>query len=110
VQPAFPLEFWVVLLGFGFGYWISRSFKHFDRELQKTRWFKRRSDFAKWFLKQLLNCFHHFQIGILLIILSFYLPDLWKLFFFNFGLALILDDLKDIPPRFRKHLDKLLKQ
>jgi len=100
--------FWWAALGFGIGYWLSRSFKEIDNKIMKTHWFKRKRGFTAWIIKQLLNVFHHFQIGIIIIILSYKVGEPLRTFLWSFGAAMILDDIKDVPPRFRKHMQKVL--
>jgi len=95
-------------LGFSIGYFMSRGFKEIDHKVMETPWYSRRSPFTRWFVKQLLNVFHHFQIGILLIILSYHTQGFARSLLWRFGAAMVLDDAKDIPPRFRKHVLKVL--
>jgi hypothetical protein len=76
------------------GFQLSRSFsKKLDQSIQSTPTFKAQSPVIKWFIKSLLDFTHHYWVGLLIMA---YRPD-----FYWFGLGLFLDDLPDLPRRFR---------
>lgn len=77
------------------GFQLSRSFsKKLDQSVQSTSTFKAQSPVIKWFIKSLLDFTHHYWVGLLIMV---YGPasTYW------FGLGLFLDDLPDLPRRFR---------
>jgi len=85
------------------GFLAGRCFgKQFDHMVQQTSWYKKQGMLAKWFIKALLNFTHHFWIGLLLMCYADRLPFLsTEIYWFGYGL--FLDDLPDIPSRFRKY-------
>ncbi len=105
--PSTLLQVTWLLVGFTF----SRAFaKNLDRSVQETTLFKAQGKFAQTLIKNLLNFLHHFWIGLLLIVYSApiasplrFSPDIITFF----GLGLFLDDLPDIPQRFRKYFQSL---
>jgi len=90
VPATFAQAVWA-LLGIQFG----RSFgKKLDQGIQASAWFKSRHPLWQSLLKRVLDCLHHWWIGALLMI---YVPGdaYW------FGLGLLIDDLPDVPRRFK---------
>ncbi len=93
------------------GFMFSRAFaKNLDHSVQETAAFKAQGKFIQTLIKNLLNFLHHFWIGLLLIV---YAPPLASPLRFSpdviafFGLGLFLDDLPDIPQRFRRYFQTL---
>ncbi len=80
------------LIGFSF----ARGFgKRLDNDIQNSEWFKRRNPIMKGFLKRLLDSLHHYWAGLLLMLYAPGPEAYW------FGLGLFIDDLPDIPRRYR---------
>jgi len=97
--------FWAAL-----GFVSARAFgKRFDRTLKSTRWFRRRGWLLRGLLAGLLDACHHWELGLLL---WFYAPP-WSLpTGFNqplqwLGLGLFVDDMPDVPTRFRRYFSYL---
>ncbi len=105
--PSTLLQVTWLLVGFMF----SRAFaKNLDHSVQDTAMFKAQGKFVQTLIKNLLNFLHHFWIGLLLIVYAAQIalplrfsPDVIAFF----GLGLFLDDLPDIPQRFRKYFQTL---
>ena len=80
------------LLGIQFG----RSFgKKLDRDIQDGDWFEGLKPFEQWVTRRILDFFHHWWIGALMVL---YIPGSQEAIWFGWGL--IVDDLPDIPRRF----------
>jgi hypothetical protein len=85
------------LLGIQFG----RSFgKKLDQDIQASAWFKTRNPFTQGLLKRGLDCLHHWWIGALIMI--YVSGDAYW-----FGLGLLIDDLPDVPRRFKGLLQEV---
>jgi len=98
---------WLVV-GFLFG----KSFgKQLDQKIQNKEWFKNQSGTVQWFAKTLMDFLHHFWIGLLLMLYAPQIASLHSLMDYQavywFGVGLFLDDLPDVPSRFRKYFDYL---
>lgn len=82
------------LIGFCFGRGLG---KRLDQEIQASYWFRRRSPVVRGTIRRLLDCTHHFWIGLLLMVYSQGGEEV-----FWFGCGLFVDDWPDIPRRYRK--------
>jgi len=83
---------WIVI-GFTFG----RGFgKRLDQGITASKWFKKRNPIIQGLLARILDVTHHFWVGLLLML---YVPIPEA---FYFGMGLFIDDLPDVPRRFRK--------
>lgn len=87
------------IIGFMFG----RSFgKQLDHTLMEDPFIKNLRPVWQWLMGAILNFFHHFWIGLLLMV---YFPDTW-LYWVGFGL--FIDDIPDVPKRFVKWFSYLI--
>ena len=101
------------LTWFLIGFTLARAFgKQCDQTIKSTDWFKRRSKVAKWLIASLLDFLHHFWIGLLLMTYAQQIanaigisPD--AVFWFGYGV--LVDDLPDIPRRYRRWFAYLFK-
>ena len=91
----------LALTWFLLGFTFARQFgKKFDYEVQQTEWFKKLPSFWQWFVKCLLDFTHHWWIGLLLMCYAHLTPFPIEIFWF--GCGMFIDDLPDVPRRFRK--------
>jgi len=86
------------------GFFFARGFgKQLDQDIQESEWFKSLPNDAQWILKRLLDSLHHLWIGMLLMV---YGPKFFpeqKIEFYWFGYGIFIDDLPDLPKRFREY-------
>lgn len=96
IMIPIPVTFAAVVfaaLGFQFG----RAFgKKLDYEVQQGDWFKIRGRAVQWLVRAVLDFTHHWWIGALMM-MGF--PEASPFYWFGFGL--FVDDLPDMPRRFR---------
>lgn len=96
IMIPIPVTFAAVVfaaLGFQFG----RAFgKKLDYEIQRGDWFDDRGRAVQWLVRALLDFTHHWWIGALMM-MRFAIPSP----FYWFGFGLFIDDLPDMPRRFR---------
>jgi len=94
-----PLEaFWLVL-----GLVFARAFgKQFDQDVVKSTWFHNLNRFERGLIRRLLDFLHHWWMGLFIF---FYSPIIELKFF---GLGIFIDDLPDVPRRYRKFFKYLL--
>jgi len=78
-----------VTFGRGFG-------KKLDQGIVASKWFKKRNPIVQGLLKRILDVTHHFWVGLLLM-LYIPMPEIYW-----FGAGLFVDDLPDVPRRYRK--------
>jgi len=90
--PSNLLEVTWFLIGFTF----ARAFKRFDYDLQESTWFKTRGGLTRWILRRLMDFFHHFWVGLLLMCYA------WRPEVYWFGAGIFVDDLPDLPRRLKK--------
>jgi len=109
--PLLDSELLSVVLGFSTGVAFGNAGKNLDQTIKNTQWFKNRSGFVKWLISFLLDVTHHFQYGLALMLYALVYIDpiqhpirFWLLYSFGFGL--VVTDIKDIPPRFRKFFER----
>jgi len=76
-----------ITFGRGFG-------KDLDQSIQKTQWFLALNWWQQKAVKIILDVFHHYWVGLLMVLYIPYEEAIW------FGWGLILDDSVDIPARF----------
>ena len=91
--------FWTAL-----GFTFSRAFgKKLDQGVQSSSWFKARRAWVQGLLKRLLDFLHHWWMGLLLWFYAPYivLPTGFDSPLHYFGLGWFIDDLPDVPSRFR---------
>ena len=85
------------------GFMFARAFgKQFDQTIQGTDWWATASEIEQFIMGGILNFFHHFWIGLLLMVYCSASQE-----FYWFGYGLFIDDLPDIPNRFRRYFDYL---
>jgi len=86
------------ILGFSAGFLYGESFSELDFKVKYvSQWFKNRGAFTQWFVASLLDTQHHFQYGLLFMLLAQTLglsPIIPILVYFA-GLGLVVSDLKD---------------
>jgi len=86
------------ILGFSIGFLYGESFSELDFKVKYlSQWYKNRSILTQWFIASLLDSQHHFQWGLLLMLLAQTLglsPPMLVLIYF-IGLGLVISDLKD---------------
>ena len=94
------------------GFMLARAYgKKMDNQIQSTDWFKHLPKLWQWFLRGSMDFLHHWWIGLLL---WFYAPLIALPTGFNMplqylGWGIFLDDIPDIPGRFKKHFAYFLK-
>jgi len=94
--PGSILEITWLLIGISF----ARGFgKKLDQGIQASDWFKKLPGWQSAFLSRLLDCLHHFWMGLLLMTYAALVPFSNEIFWF--GTGLFLDDLPDVPARFK---------
>ena len=84
------------------GFILARSFKSVDHTIKESEWYKNLDEIGKFLVGGTLDFFHHFWIGMLLMV---YYPHIEEVYYFGYGL--FIDDLPDVPSRFRKYFDYL---
>ena len=93
------LQTCIIILGFGLGYLIGNAGYNFDGEVKYgfgKEWFDKQNLLVKWFVSFLLDILHHWEYGLLSIIIGYlYLSDNWQMFAWYFGWGFIISDLKD---------------
>ncbi len=93
------------------GFVFARAFgKQMDQGVQTTAWFNGLKDWQKGLVSRLLDFGHHWWMGLLL---WFYAPSMTLPTGFDaplqfLGLGWFIDDLPDVPPRFRKFFSYFL--
>ena len=100
--PVFSLETLMTVLCVATGFLVGENFARFDYEIQRTRWFKSLSPFKKWFVKSVLDACHHFQYGLLLMVLSYYVAPYPNMMLYCLGLGIVLSDLRDLEQVIRR--------
>ena len=86
------------------------SQKKLDRATQATDAFKSQNRFVQTLIKNALNFIHHFWMGLLLIVYGAQIAGVLQVeadVVCFFGLGLFLDDLPDVPARFKKYFANL---
>ncbi len=105
--PGSLLQVTWLIIGFMFG----RAFaKSLDQTVQATEAFKRQGKFVQTLIKNALNFLHHFWMGLLLIVYAAQIGGQLRLdadIVAFFGLGLFIDDLPDVPARFKKYFAAL---
>jgi len=96
--PETLLQITWTLIGFMF----ARSFKNIDHFIKESEWYAALDKLGQFLVGGILDFFHHFWMGLLIMI---YYPQPQECYWFGYGL--FLDDLPDIPARFRKYFDYL---
>ena len=97
--PETLLQTTWVIIGFMFG----RAFgKQLDQTIQETDWYKSLGLIWQKIVSSSLDFLHHFEIGLLLMVYFSHIPELYF-----FGMGLFIDDLPDIPARFKKWFDSV---
>jgi hypothetical protein len=77
---------------------FGRAFgKKLDYRIQQGEWFKRQGVVVQWIVQRTLDFLHHFWMGGFLMI---YFPNIPEIYWFGYGL--FIDDLPDVPRRFKK--------
>jgi len=101
--PLISKEFALEVLGFSLGLLFGNAFKDVDHQVQQTPWFKSLTPFQQWILQRILDAMHHFQYGLVLIVLAecFLQGSLLYILVYAMGVGLVVDDLPDIPARYR---------
>jgi hypothetical protein len=60
----------VMYLGLSIGYLWGEAFSKFDYNITyESEWYKKLGKFQQWIIKSLLDTTHHFQMGLILILL-----------------------------------------
>ncbi len=101
--PSTLLQITWLLIGFTF----ARAFgKNLDQSVKASVFFHNQGCVVQWVLAGLLNWLHHFWVGLLLMVYAgpaaaVFPVNSEALYFF--GLGMFIDDLPDIPRRFRKY-------
>jgi hypothetical protein len=86
------------ILGFSFGYLYGEAFSKFDEAVKyENIWYENLNPLLKWFIASLLDANHHFQYGLVLMLLTYFysLPPLWLLILWWAGAGLVVSDWKD---------------
>ena len=95
------------------GFCLARAFgKKLDHTIKEQTWYTELDPLPKWFIGAILDFFHHFWIGLLIMIRID--PDqIVYIFgepvsFYYFGWGIFIDDLPDIPERFKGYFKYLM--
>ena len=86
------------VLGFSFGFLYGESFSKFDQAVKyENSWYENLNPLLKWFIASLLDANHHFQCGLVLMLLIYLytLPPLWSMILWWAGAGLVVSDWKD---------------
>jgi hypothetical protein len=86
------------VLGFSFGYLYGESFSNFDESVKYgNTWYPSLNPVLKWFIASLLDVNHHFQYGLVLMLITYLhtLPPLWPIILWWAGAGLVVSDWKD---------------
>ena len=81
------------------GFMLGRAGAQTDYVVKESDWFKSLSPMKQKVVEMALNFLHHFWIGMLFMIYAF---DPIKTEMYWFGAGLFVDDIGDIPSRFKK--------
>ena len=84
------------------GFMLARSFKKLDHTIKQTTKYDTMDPISQFLIGGTLDFFHHFWIGMLLMVYCNSSPEVYW-----FGYGLFIDDLPDIPTRFRKYFEYL---
>lgn len=101
VIPWFGYWFLVEFAGFMFGFGFGEAFSKLDGEIKHgayKAWYTALGVGSKRFVAQILDAFHHFQYGILLMIAAHRLRALYPelaVALYAFGAGLVVSDAKD---------------
>ena len=101
---ASTLEIWAPLLtGFSLG---EAADNGFNQALSATLSKKVKSPLALWSLKVIERGYHHFILGMwLLLLTSYYMPSLWAVLVYWFSLGLVLSEA-DMLVQLLKEIEK----
>ena len=100
VQIDLPMpETLIQVTWFLIGFFAGRAGASCDNDIKDTEWFKARGKFTQKVIGALLDFTHHFWIGLLLMN---YALDPIKTEMYWFGMGMFVDDMPDIPSRFRR--------
>jgi hypothetical protein len=84
------------MLGFATGLTVGRAFKRWDYMIQQTEYFRKSGPFKQWLIKSVMDCLHHWQIGLVMMILSVtYLQGAVETVGYTLGWGLFISDLAD---------------
>ena len=86
------------ILGFSFGYLYGEAFSKFDQAVKyENTLYENLNSILKCFIASLLDANHHFQYGLVLMLLTYLysLPPLWPLILWWAGAGLVVSDWKD---------------
>jgi len=86
------------ILGFSMGFLYGESFSELDFKVKYlSQWYKNRSTLTQWFIASLLDSQHHFQYGLLLMLLAqtLDLSSIIVILVYFAGSGLVVSDLKD---------------
>jgi len=99
VIPWLNLNFLVEILAFSIGFLWGESFSKFDQYVKYGNgngWFSKLSRRKQWLVERILDANHHFQYGLVLMILAYFVTEpLLALFTYAMGFGLLVSDLKD---------------
>lgn len=84
------------------GFMFARAFgKNLDYKIRYSVWLDDQPEWVQYLVAGLLNFLHHWWMGLLIYIYA-PIPEIRM-----FGLGMFIDDIPDIPPRFRKYFKYL---
>jgi len=103
------------ILGFAAGFLFGQAFKGFDENMKYgawSTWYKQQGSATQTFVSCLLDILHHFEYGIIIMLLvniSVFIPDalpsflgllielnvIWKVLVYAFGVGIVASDLQD---------------
>jgi hypothetical protein len=97
VQIELPLpQTLLEVTWFLIGFFAGRAGAQCDHKVKETEWYNGLCPMQKYLVDALLDFTHHFWIGLLLMVYAVNPEMYW------FGMGLFVDDMPDIPSRFRK--------
>jgi len=89
----------VILLAFSIGFLFGEAGANFDQDVKYgvgKEWYESLNIVSRYVLNVFLNVTHHFQYGLVSIIVGYlYFTDLRQIFFWYVGWGLIVADVKD---------------
>ena len=98
MEPPILFETLVTTVTPLIGFLLGETFSDWDETVQGLDWFKGSSPFRKYLTRKLMDLFHHWQSGALLMILSY--PQMGLFASFNWvlwvlGFGLFISDIRD---------------
>lgn len=98
MEPPIPLETLVTTVMPLVGFLLGETFSDWDKTVQEPDSFKGLSPFSKYVVRKLMDLFHHWQTGALIMIFSYPQAGLFSVFnwvSWLLGFGLLVSDIRD---------------